>query len=164
MVEFFFSQLVQLVQSRSGLRRSDVQYKVGLCMINHREVEVYIPSCLLQKVLIMCLCCHVCVCYIPTPLWTLIFICILASVWILPPVQDESFELSAPVYPNSVLTADALFAWILNDVPLYILFCSRANKDHAGQVWRICLKASVSLTIDAVVHMPKLQYSWMSFL
>jgi hypothetical protein len=44
MVEFFFSQLVQLVQSRSGLRRSDVQYKVGLCMIKHREVEVYIAQ------------------------------------------------------------------------------------------------------------------------
>ena len=33
-----FSQLVQLVQSRSGLRQSNVQFKVGLCMINRRAV------------------------------------------------------------------------------------------------------------------------------
>lgn len=42
LVEFFLVQLVEVVQSRSGLRRSYIQYKVGLCMIKHREVKVYI--------------------------------------------------------------------------------------------------------------------------
>lgn len=77
MVEFF-SQLVQLVQSRSGLRRSNVQYKVGLCMIRHREVMAYIAQLFAAEgfnyVSKSRLASHVCMCHIPLLLWTLFFL------------------------------------------------------------------------------------------